>query len=377
MKFKSNKIILFCNRRITPQIAKNWNDSEYLKSLLNTTLAQAENEALSEIDFKQLINYLLYSLGNYYRGNTIFVFQLLVAFLYLITPVDIVSDFLPGIGYLDDLLLFKMILDTYSNELVLFNKVKREMLDIKYMRVDPKVVEEFNVAPTEAVDLILRDKELVSVDGEQLINEMIAKASPKSISDYINFDVIEIIKYEVINYLAKSKSEEVRIDEELISSLIQLPNIVTKKDISYFLKNIGDIFGSDEIEIEREKKSLFSTNGYTLKFTSEKLFTLPPIKFVQVEADFTNENSLVLKYVSLDTIKIDYIHIVEIIDLARQKHIFDNTIIYFELKVEDEWIMFKIDKGLKQVTYMTATSITAVLDNQLSIIAQIIKERVM
>ncbi len=206
---------------------------------------------------------------------------------------------------------------------------------------------------------------------------MIAKASPKSVSGYINFDVIEIIKYEIVNYLAKSKSSEVRIDEELISSLIQLPDIVTKKDINYFLKNIIDIFKDDEIEIQKEKKSLFSTNGYTLSFTSEKLFTLPPIKFVQTESDFNNENTLVLKYVSLDTIKIDYIHIVEIIDLARQKHIFDNTTIYFEMKVEDEWIMFKIDKGLKQVTYMTATSISAVLDNQLSVIAKIIKERVM
>lgn len=377
MNFKTNKIILFCNRRITPQIAKNWGNTEYIKSLLNTVVLQAENEELSEIDFNNLINYLIYSLGNYYRGNTIFVFQLLVACLYLITPVDIVSDFLPGIGYIDDLMLFKMILDTYNNELTIFNKVKRDMLDIKYMRVDSKVIDGFEINPTEAIDLIIKDRQLETVNGEQLINQMIEDHEQQAVDQYLEIDVVESIKYELINHLLKSKTGEEAVDEELLSSLIQIPNIILKKDINYFLKNIDDIMSDQPIQISREKKAIFNTNVYNLSFAVEDLNVTSQIGFVQTESYYNNLRQQVLRYKTFIESKIGYQQIVEIIDLATQKHIFEQTIIYFDVQIGEQYIILKVDKELNQVTYITSSKLSNTLNIQLAAIANLIEERVM
>lgn len=377
MNFKTNKLILFCNRRITMQIARNWHDSEYVKSLLNTVMIQSQNPELEEVDFKNIINYIIYSLGNYYRGNTIFVFQMLVAFLYLITPVDIISDFIPAIGYLDDLMLLKMILDTYNSELVSFNKVQREMLDIKYMRVDPKVVNEFVVKPTEAIDLIIKDRKLEDIQGEVLINKMIADRQPTDIDDLINIDVIEIIKYELFNYLLKSKKNEEYIDEELIASLIQIDNVVTKKDISYFIKNIEEILSAQDFEFERVKKGIFSTNGITIKFDINKLVIPSQLNFVQIATDYNNLRQQVIKYEAALRSKLDYEHIVEIIDMSTQKHLFEDTTIYFKIILADDYIMFKVDKLNKQVTYMASVNVNNVLKEQLALLANIIKEKVM
>ncbi len=376
MNFKTNKIILFCNRRITPQVAGNWSNSEYVKALLETVKVQAQNSQLAEVDFENLINYILYSLGNYYRGNMIFVFQLLVAFLYLITPVDIVNDFIPVIGYIDDLLLLKMILDTYATELEAFNKVGRDMLDIKYMRVEPKVVDEFKLDGKEAVELIIKDKKLEEVNGEELINNEINMANEKETSEYLNFDVIEIITYELINHLLKSTSGQESIDEELLQSLIQIPDIVSKKDISYFLKNINDILSEFDLEITREKKAIFNTNVYRMNFKQDTLLVDPQINFVQVDAMYNKSRQLTLKYVSECKSKISYEHIVEIIDLATQAHIFADTILYFEMKLDSDYVIYKIDKSTHQVSYVTSAAISNCLNLQLATIAGIIEERV-
>ncbi len=377
MNFKTNKLILFCNRRITMQIARNWHDSEYVKSLLNTVVLQSKNAELEEVDFENIINYIIYSLGNYYRGNTIFVFQILVAFLYLITPVDLINDFIPAIGYLDDLMLLKMILDTYNGEIIAFNKVKREMLDIKYMRVDPKVIAEFDVNPTEAVDLIIKDRKLEDVQGEELINKMIENKQPAEIDDYINIDVIEIIRYELFNYLLKSKNKEEHIDEELISSLIQIPDIVSKKEITYFIKNIEEILKDQDFEFERVKKGIFSTNGLTIKFDINKLVIPSQLNFVQVASDYNNLRQQVIKYEASLRSKLDYEHIVEIIDMSTQKHLFEDTTLYFKIQLGADFVTFKVDKLNKQVTYIASVNINNVLKEQLALLATIVKERVM
>ncbi len=373
MNFKTNKIILFCNRRITPQIAQNWGKSEYVKSLLETVLVQAENEQLSEIDFKNLINYVIYNLGSYYRGNVIFVFQLLVAFLYLITPVDIVSDFIPAIGYIDDLMLLKLILDTYSSELETFNKVKRDMLDIKYMRVDSKIIDDFQIKPHEAVDLIIKDKKLEEVNGEQLINQLIAEKDDQY--DLINIDIVEILSYELINYLLKSKTGEELISEELMLSLIQIPDIIEKKDVTYFLKNLVDIFDYQPIEISIEKKGIFATNSRILKFNVEELISTTQIDFVQTDADYNSDRKFVIKYASRSKARVDYITIVEMIDLINQKHIFADTTLYFELSVDAGIITFKIDKLNKKVEFMTSIKIANSISAELYSICKIINER--
>lgn len=376
MNFKINKVILFCNRRITPQIARNINNNEYLKWLLETTKNQASNNQLKDIDFSLLFDYILYTLGSYYRGNTIFVFQLLVAFLYLITPVDIVNDFLPGIGYLDDLLLFKLILDTYINELETFKKLEKESLDIEYVRADPKVVAEFTIEPSKAVELIIEGKKLELIEGENIINELLSASSEIDIADLINFDVVEILKYELLNYMLVSKKSEIQVDDELLLSLIQIPNLITTKDVNYFLKNIKDIMQECNIEISREKKALFNTNTLNLKYNIENITIKDEIIFTQNNLYYNDLEQMTIVYKSNQSKYLNYKHVVEIIDLVTKKHLFVDTTLYFNILVQDYTIKCKVEKEEKTVVFFADPEINNCIADQLNIIAKIIKEKI-
>lgn len=376
MNFKANKIIVFCNRKITHQISSNWGNSEYIRNLLEIVVAQSENPLLKDIDFKNLINYILYNLGNYYRGNTIFIFQILVAFLYLITPVDVVNDFIPGIGYLDDLLLLNMILTTYKEELDVFISKKNEHLDIKYMSVEPKVIEKFQMEPTEAIDLIIKDKKLKMIEGEKLINEIIIKAERKNIDDYIEFDTNDIIKYELINHLLYVKTRPVKIDEEIIADLIQIKGIVEKKDINYFMDHIEEFMYDEITTFEFEKKSIFSSLVCYVDYEIENLLTSPNIKFVQVESTFTNERENAIKYRNSQDQKLNYATLVEIIDLVSKHHIFEKTIIQFEIVLKDIEVNIMYDVSKKQMTNYISTSAVNVIGPRIDVLCQLIEERV-
>lgn len=376
MNFKINKVILFCNRRITPQIARNINDNEYLKWLLETTKNQASNSQLKDIDFSLLFDYILYTLGNYYRGNSIFVFQLLVAFLYLITPVDIVNDFLPGIGYLDDLLLIKLILDTYVNELETFKKLGKESLDIEYVRTDPKVVSEFTIEPNKAIDLIIDGKKLEVIEGEKIINQMLSESSELDIADLINFDVIEILKYELLNYMLVSKKGEIQVNDELLLSLVQIPNIITTKDINYFLKNIKDILKEFSIEITREKKALFNANTWNLEYLIEDITIKDEIIFTQTNLYYNDQEQVTIVYNSNKSKYLNYKHVVEIIDLVTKKHLFADTTLYFNILVQDYIVRCKVERESKVVVFLADPEINNCIADQLNVIAKIIKEKI-
>lgn len=374
MDFKANKIILFCNRRLTAQISQNWNDSGYLQNLLNCVKVQSKNKDLADIDLKNIIDYILYTLGNYYRGNIVFTFQILVAFLYLITPVDIVNDFIPVIGYLDDILLLNLIISMYKEELSNFNKIKKESLDIEFFKVSQKVIDGFDMEPNIAMELLIKDKDNEQIDGTQILKEQLEVLKSPKIEDFLDIDVIKIMKYELINYLQKSKNECEDIDEELIESLIQIPNIVGKKDINYFLKNIEEIMSQFEVEVRPLKKGLFKSSGINLKFDSSNLTTTPQINFLQTGSSYT-KTQLVIKYESDLKDKIDYELLVEMMDLTKQNYLFDETIIYFEINLNDESINFKVDKSLQEVDFIASIKASSVLNEQLAVIADLIKER--
>ncbi len=376
MNFKANKIILFCNRRLTQQISHNWGNSQYVQNLLRLANLQAQNQQLSTIDIKLITNYILYSLGNYYRGNMIFIFQILVAFLYLITPVDIVNDFIPAIGYVDDLLLFSMILEVFDNELQLFKQKHRQQLEIKYLEVDMKVIEGFTIKPIDAIDLIIKERKLESIDGEQLINDAIINATNIELDDVIYFDTNEIIKYELTNYLLKQRTQPVLIDEELVEQLVQVPNVVSKKDIEYFLTNIDELMASELTEIEAEKKSLFKGYNFKVKYDEDKLVTSPLIKFIQVDSEYTQQKQVLVKYRSIPEERLNYEHIVEMIDLLAQKHIFEKTIVEFEIVLAKTKIVITYNFLTTEISYFVNNGAICALDEQLAIICQIIKDRI-
>ncbi len=374
MNFKTNKIILFCNRRLTPQVSRNFSDANYVRKLLLTTKVQAKNSVFENIEFDQLINYILYSLDNYYKGNLIFVFQLLVAFLYVITPVDVVSDFIPFIGYIDDLMLLNLIISTYEHELINFKNGKRQMLDIEYLSIDQKVIDNFDIDPTRAIDLIIENTKLENVNGESLINDHLANILT-AYDEYLNIDVIEIIKYEVLNYLAKSKTGSEQIDEQVIDSLIQLPEVVSKKDIGYFLKNIEDIFSDQPIVFTQEKKGIFTSNIYGVQFDVNALKTNLWINFVLVE-EVHNANKQVIKYQAKNVKSLTYEHIVEIIDLINKKYLFDNTVIYFEIEINNNNLIFKVDKLNRKITHFCSPQMGIAIEQKLTSIILVIEERI-
>lgn len=374
MDFKANKIILFCNRRLTTQISKNWNNSGYLQNLLSCVKAQSKNKDLADIDLKNIIDYILYTLGNYYRGNIVFTFQILVAFLYLITPVDIVNDFIPVIGYLDDILLLNLIINMYKGELSNFNKIKKDSLDIEFFKVSQKVIDGFDMEPNIAMELLIKDNDNQQIDGTQILKEQLEVLKSPKIEDFLDIDVIKIMKYELINYLQKSKNDCEEIDEELIESLIQIPDIVGKKDLNYFLKNIEEIMSEFEVEVRPLKKGLFKSSGINLKFDNSKLSTTPQINFLQTGSSYT-KTQLVIKFECDLKDKIDYELMVEMMDLTKQNYLFEDTILYFIINLNGENITFKVDKSIQEVSFIASIKASSVLNEQLSVITDLIKER--
>ncbi len=375
MKFKANKIIVFCNRRITSLISNNLNNTAFIKSLLTAVNIQAKNKQLGSIDFPAILNYIMYTLGNYYKGNTIFVFQLLVACLYLITPVDIVSDFFPVIGYIDDIMLFTLILNKYQNELNIFKDKNLEPLDIEYMRVDESVFSEFDFEPSYVVDLIIKDEQLVEINGEEIINEKIASSYEVNHEDYLFFESNHIIEYELINLLLKAKQPQVELDVDFVEQLIQVPGVVSKSEIKYFLKNIEEIIGDAINEVTSARNNFLGNKVYQVSFDVDKLDLNTQIEFVQTDISYSKNRSSYIKYETKSNL-LTYNHVVEMIDLIDKKHTFDNTFIEFCISIDKCDIIFVYDNMKQQLSYFVTNGHLINIDGQLEVIKNIVLERV-
>lgn len=101
-----------------------YHDDDRLKRLLISVKDMAtENKQLTEIfdDIKTMVNLLKDWLrGDYHELKKSSVIMIIIAFLYLISPIDIIPDFLPG-GFIDDIAVLGFVFKKLTNEI---NKYK-------------------------------------------------------------------------------------------------------------------------------------------------------------------------------------------------------------------------------------------------------------
>lgn len=116
-------------------------DNSKLKDLISKTLKVLEgNKELNSIitDIKLLVQLTKdWMSGKYKEISKGSVIMVIISFLYLINPIDIIPDFLVG-GFLDDAAVFTYILKKISAELETYKEWKRNQEDI----IEIEIIEE-------------------------------------------------------------------------------------------------------------------------------------------------------------------------------------------------------------------------------------------
>lgn len=116
-------------------------DNSKLKDLISKTLKVLEgNKELNSIitDIKLLVQLTKdWMSGKYKEISKGSVIMVIISFLYLINPIDIIPDFLVG-GFLDDAAVFTYILKKISAELETYKEWKRNQENI----IEIEIIEE-------------------------------------------------------------------------------------------------------------------------------------------------------------------------------------------------------------------------------------------
>lgn len=74
---------------------------------------------------------------------------ILFAVAYLIAPIDLIPDFLPVLGFLDDLAVFRIAIAFFQDDLALYRKWKANQLNDAVAETEYEIVEE---APEKIAD---------------------------------------------------------------------------------------------------------------------------------------------------------------------------------------------------------------------------------
>ncbi|MBU5426038.1 DUF1232 domain-containing protein [Tissierella pigra] len=135
-------------------------DTDKLKQLLITAKEKAEgNKQLMEIweDLKLIIDLVKdWIKGDYKELSKTSVIMIIISLLYLVNPLDLVPDFLPG-GFIDDLAVIAYVIKKISDELKTYKQWRSinktdETIEMKAEFVD-------DTADVEDIDDILNEDE--------------------------------------------------------------------------------------------------------------------------------------------------------------------------------------------------------------------------
>ncbi|MDF4647327.1 YkvA family protein [Vibrio parahaemolyticus] len=105
-------------------------DVEYASKKGNKKLDQLDNNppgALSKLwnDIKLMVNLITdYVKGDYTEVPWRVIAAITGAIVYFVSPIDVIPDFIPVVGYLDDALVIKLALDLASEDLIEYKRWK-------------------------------------------------------------------------------------------------------------------------------------------------------------------------------------------------------------------------------------------------------------
>lgn len=103
------------------------NDKEKMQSLLNRFKEFFNNSSLEEIkdNMKEAFNYVSDVFSGRYKDYSMTALITLVAgMVYVVSPIDIIPDFIPVVGFTDDITVFLFVLKSINDELERYRKSK-------------------------------------------------------------------------------------------------------------------------------------------------------------------------------------------------------------------------------------------------------------
>ena len=103
------------------------NDKEKMQNLLNSFKEFFNNNSLEEIkdNMKEAFNYVSDVFSGRYKDYSMTALITLVAgMVYVVSPIDIIPDFIPVVGFTDDITVFLFVLKSVNDELERYRKSK-------------------------------------------------------------------------------------------------------------------------------------------------------------------------------------------------------------------------------------------------------------
>lgn len=103
------------------------NDKEKMQNLLNRFKEFFNNSSLEEIkdNMKEAFNYVSDVFSGRYKDYSMTALITLVAgMVYVVSPIDIIPDFIPVVGFTDDITVFLFVLKSINDELERYRKSK-------------------------------------------------------------------------------------------------------------------------------------------------------------------------------------------------------------------------------------------------------------
>ena len=103
------------------------NDKEKMQNLLNRFKEFFNNSSLEEIkdNMKEAFNYVSDVFSGRYKDYSMTALITLVAgMVYVVSPIDIIPDFIPVVGFTDDITVFLFVLKSVDDELERYRKSK-------------------------------------------------------------------------------------------------------------------------------------------------------------------------------------------------------------------------------------------------------------
>lgn len=103
------------------------NDKEKMQNLLNRFKEFFNNSSLEEIkdNMKEAFNYVSDVFSGRYKDYSMTALITLVAgMVYVVSPIDIIPDFIPVVGFTDDITVFLFVLKSINDELEKYRESK-------------------------------------------------------------------------------------------------------------------------------------------------------------------------------------------------------------------------------------------------------------